>query len=446
LIVVLLTLVFGRAWCGWLCPLGTTLDLFPLRSGRGARPAPAEGWRRVKYLLLIATAAAALLGNLSLLFFDPMTIWFRSLTAGLWPGLDRIVTALEGALYRVPALSGPVSTFDAWIRPGLLPTAAAFYRDGLLFAGIFLGVIALNIFATRFWCRYLCPLGGLLGLLGKISLFRRQVDAQCKGCTLCTGVCPTGTIDPSQGYRSDPGECTVCMDCVEACPRGLNYFKPGISLAAWNSYDPGRREALLTIGAAVAGVALLRSNLLARREPPYLLRPPGVRENNPDVVAFTKCTRCSECMRACPTNALQPAVFDAGLEGLGSPVFIMRLGFCDYSCNACGQVCPVQAIPPLSLEEKRARVIGRAYIDQNRCIPWSDHRPCIVCQEMCPLPQKAVQLEEAEVHGPDGKPLRLQLPHVVRDLCIGCGICEYQCPVSGEGAIRVVSPQVERQF
>ena len=93
-------------------------------------------------------------------------------------------------------------------------------------------------------------------------------------------------------------------------------------------------------------------------------------------------------MRACPTNALQPAVLEAGVQGVLTPVLIPRLGYCDYSCNACGQVCPVQAIPPLSLEEKRQQVIGKAYIDQNRCIAWSDHRDCIVCEEMCPLPRK----------------------------------------------------------
>jgi len=446
LIVVLLTLVFGRAWCGWLCPLGTTLDLFPLRRWRGDRPAPAEGWRKVKYLLLVATLVAALLGNLALLFFDPLALWFRSLTVALWPAADRLLTAAEALLYRIPALAGPVSTFDGWIRPLLFPTAPAFYRDALLFAGIFLGVILLNLLAPRSWCRYLCPLGGLLGLLGKVALFRRQVDEECKGCTLCTGICPTGTIDPARGYRSDPGECTVCMDCVEVCPRGLNVFKPGLLPAVWQPYDPGRREALVTIGAAVAGVALLRSGLLARREPPFLLRPPGVRETNPDPAAFTKCTRCGECLRACPTHALQPSVFDAGLEGLGSPVFVMRLGFCDYSCTACGQACPVQAIPPLGLEQKRLQVVGLATIDQNRCIPWSDHKPCIVCQEMCPLPDKAVQLEQAEIQEADGTRLTLQLPRVVRDLCIGCGICEYQCPVNGEAAIRVYVPEASTQF
>ena len=142
-------------------------------------------------------------------------------------------------------------------------------------------------------------------------------------------------------------------------------------------------------------------------------------------------------MRACPTSGLQPAVAEAGLEGLWTPILAPRLGYCDYSCNACGQVCPVEAIPPLSLEEKREQVIGQAYIDQNRCIPWADNVDCIVCEEMCPVPDKAIKLEVVEVRTADGHLVRVQRPHVIREQCIGCGICEYKCPLNGQAAIRV---------
>jgi NAD-dependent dihydropyrimidine dehydrogenase PreA subunit len=134
-------------------------------------------------------------------------------------------------------------------------------------------------------------------------------------------------------------------------------------------------------------------------------------------------------MRACPTGALQPALFEAGLEGLWTPVLLPRIGYCDYSCNACGQVCPVAAIPPLLLDDKRLKVIGKAYIDTNRCIAWADHRDCIVCEEMCPLPEKAITLVE---HA--DSPARL--PVVNRERCIGCGICEYKCPLN-QAAIQV---------
>jgi len=263
---------------------------------------------------------------------------------------------------------------------------------------------------------------------------------------MCTNVCPTGTIDPDKGYASDPSECTMCLDCLETCPRSLISFSPRVSVAGWNEYDPGRRDALMAIGTAVAGIAMLRSNWLAKREPSHLLRPPGAREANPDVVAFTKCIRCSECMRACPTSALQPSVFEAGLEGVWTPLLVPRIGYCDYSCNACGQVCPVQAIPPLSLEEKRQQILGKAYINQSRCIAWSDHRDCIVCEEMCPVSDKAIQLEEAQVWGADHSQVTVKLPHVLRERCIGCGICEYKCPVNGEAAIRVFVPETAVSF
>lgn len=291
---------------------------------------------------------------------------------------------LERILFRVPFLSEPVASFDAFVRPRILPISPAFFRDSLLFGALFVGILFLNVVAERFWCRYLCPLGGLLGLLSKIALFRRKVLEDCTGCVLCTIVCPTGTINPDKHYASDSSECTMCLDCLETCPRSTHAFTPTFSKMDWNEYDPGRHQALLTIGATVAAMVLTGTGLLAKREPSYLLRPLGAREANPDVLSMTKCIRCSACMRACPTNAIQPSVFETGVEGFGAPLVIMRMGYCDYSCNAYGQVYPVQAIPPLPIEEKQKQVIGKAYINTSRYIAWSAHTPCIVCEEMCP--------------------------------------------------------------
>ena len=119
-----LTLIFGRVWCGWLCPLGTILDLFSLRRWRGKRAAPPESWRTLKYGLLITLLVAAFLGNLTLLIFDPLTLLFRTLSISIWPALDQLVTALETWLYQVSWLRPAVATFDGWVRPAVLPSLA----------------------------------------------------------------------------------------------------------------------------------------------------------------------------------------------------------------------------------------------------------------------------------------------------------------------------------
>jgi ferredoxin len=134
---------------------------------------------------------------------------------------------------------------------------------------------------------------------------------------------------------------------------------------------------------------------------------------------------------------LQPALWESGLDGLWTPTLVPRLGYCDYSCHSCGQVCPAGAIPNLSLEVKRQQVIGKATLNRDRCLPWAKNTPCIVCQEMCPLAPKAVELDTFYVTDDAGQPLTLQRPHVVEERCIGCGICEFKCPLPGDAAIRV---------
>lgn len=433
LLTVALTLVFGRAWCGWLCPLGTILDVFSLKRWRGNRVSPPESWRRAKYIILFLILFAALLTNLTLAVFDPITLIIRTLSVSVWPTLDLAITSVETFLYQFPALREIIASVDQFLRPQILPQLPISYQGVTLFGLIFLVIIGLNVIAERFWCRYLCPLGGLLGLLSKVSIFRRKVEPGCVGCELCTVNCPTDTIQIMDDYPSDPSECTMCMECLYDCPIRETSFSPHFDLASWNTYDPDRRSALITLGAAVTGVALLSADMGKGNHNSLLLRPPGSEESE----LLSACVRCGQCIRTCPTGALQPSLTAAGLEGFWTPIFVPRLGYCDYGCNACGASCPVDAIPDLGLEEKRIQVMGQAYIDQDRCIPWADNIDCIVCEEMCPLPEKAVELELAEVINPAGEVVIVQRPKVIRDLCIGCGICENKCPVEGEAAIRV---------
>ena len=86
IITLIATLIFGRAWCGWICPLGTILDLFTVKhptSKNKSEISLPEKLRSIKVLLLSSIFLAAVFGNLSLLIFDPLTIFYRSIASQL---------------------------------------------------------------------------------------------------------------------------------------------------------------------------------------------------------------------------------------------------------------------------------------------------------------------------------------------------------------------------
>lgn len=433
LVLVFLTLLMGRAWCGWMCPVGTLLDFFPFQRKKGEKPKIPEAWRAGKYLTLLVLLIAAVFGNLSLLLLDPITLWVRTMTGSVAPALNGAFTAAENVLAQIPWMSDPLTWLDGVMRPAIFPTQIVGIRFVWLPLLLFTLLILLNLLAERFWCRYLCPLGELLGLFSKLAIFKRRVKPGCISCAKCVRVCPTGTIDPARGYASDVGECTLCMDCFTACPESAAELKPGWNLEEKMPYDPSRRQLLITGAVALAGLAVIDTNTNKHSGSNFLIRPPGATDDD----LLEKCLRCGLCLRSCPTGALQASIAESGWVGVFTPVVVPRLGYCLYTCNNCGSVCPVQAIPPLTMEQKQITVIGHALIDQNRCIPWADGTTCIVCEEMCPLPEKAIVLEEREATDSEGNAFTLQLPHVVRERCIGCGICEYKCPRAGDAAIRV---------
>jgi polyferredoxin len=443
LIVVGLTILIGRVWCGWICPLGSLLEWISFRKARQRARSISPKWRTVKYILLVVILVGALLGNLTLLIFEPLALLTRAMTSVVLPALNFTISTGEKALYALPFLRPAISGLENVIRGPLLPVVQPVFQSSLLVATLFFGIILLNLLADRFWCRYLCPLGGLLGWLSRISILRPLIGQTCNGCTRCALVCKPGAIktipatpESSREVEIMPAECTVCLDCLVSCTKDGLGMGAVLKPAPAQEFDLSRRQFLQTAVIGAAGIILLNTNLRLRTRNSRLIRPPGAKDED---TFLSKCLRCSECMKVCPTNGLQPMLAETGLEGLWTPGLVPRIGHCDYGCNACGQVCPSGAIPPLTLDQKRQAFIGTAVVNRDRCLPWASTTPCIVCEEMCPTPQKSIRLEEVTVTNQAGERVTLQRPSVLRELCIGCGICESHCPLEGDSAIQIYS-------
>lgn len=423
-----LTAVLGRFFCGHACPLGTTIDVLDHLLRRWRRPAPGPTLRAGRYGVLGLVVATSLLGVSGAFLAAPLVLATR--LYGL-VALPAAWTAGNDLLDRVRPLAD-TSGFTALSMVELrtwqvdLPLLAG--SIGLVLAG-------LALVAPRAWCRLLCPAGALFGLAGSWPLVRRHVQDTCTDCGACQRRCPTGAIgtDPR---RTTAEACITCQACVRICPTRAVRFSvlpPRPTPLPRTGPSEGRR---LVVAGSLAGIglaALGRVDLRGPREtgnpgalvPEGLLRPPGAR---PEIGFQDRCIQCGACVAACPTNALHPTGLAAGFAAIHTPRFLPRQGPCTPGCTACGDVCPTGALRPLGVGEKPYARIGTARIRTDACIAWVDGRECAICDEFC-----AYGAIEIVPH-----PHRsARVPVVEATRCNGCGLCEYNCPVEGTAAIRV---------
>jgi ferredoxin len=471
--VLLSPLFLGRVFCGYVCPTGFLIELFGPRKERHPGPKARKILRRVPLFGLVVVLMLIIMGSAVFLVFDPLSLFTRSVTTLVYPAVDRGLRLGGDLLYRIPQLQGSVDSVTNVLTGRLVFTNGLAYKLQLAILFMFVVVLGISFIERRLWCRHLCPLGALLGLVGRAAIFGRVVDEKrCSGCEACVAACPMDAIRDG-GRSTDTSRCQGGLECADACSKGA--VRWGFKPRKQYTYDPGRRALLKGAGLAFIGSFFLFTGLSRIQRSVFLIRPPGSRV---ELDFLSTCARCGQCLKVCPTNVLQPAVFEAGLEGMFTPSMDFRRGYCEWNCNECGKVCPTQAIRKLELPKKQQTVIGRAYIDRNICIPWSEGRDCLVCEELCPVPKKAVIFAEGsaiaqggrtdpgvaapgdagsvggaagsaggstaaggESTAAAGQDQAVKLPYVAPELCIGCGICQYNCPLPDQAAIVVRTVQ-----
>ena len=456
LIILLPTLFLGRFFCGWICPMGTLQHFvanMPSESKRGKQRIESnryKRWQTIKYVVLIAGLTAAAFGSMVIGWLDPFSLLVRSIGLAFLPAFNFAVRATLAPLEQshVAAIRETADRIHSVLGAFLLDFRQAHFEQGLVLGILFTVILFASLRVTRLWCRSICPLGALLGAVSRWSVLGLHKDsASCNNCNRCLLHCQGGD-DPIGGAPWRKSECLMCMNCVGSCPDHALTFRFFRKEKEAASPDLGRRRTITGLAVGAAAVPLLRANTgLGKSRNERLLRPPGALDE-PDFLA--RCIRCGECMKVCPNNALQPALTEAGLEGLWSPTLVPRIGYCEPSCVLCSEVCPTGAIWQITPKEKGWVVgvgaahsqpvrLGTAFYDRGRCLPWAMATECIVCEEWCPVSPKAIYVEEAQVVDSAGNTKTLKQPRVDPSRCVGCGACEYACPLQERPAVYVTS-------
>lgn len=445
LVILALTIPLGRFFCGWICPLGTIIDgsdHLIRRKKKPARQRDSLRFRSWKFAILVFLLIASFFSLQWIWFFDPMALLTRTMTTVIYPAFIYILQSIFNFAFHINIFPNTVYDIYDLAQQSVLPIQPPkFYQTVAIFI-IFMAILGLGRISRRFWCRNLCPLGALLGIFSKYRLTKRMVSEACTKCAVCQRECKMNAIEDDYTINNTV-ECIECAECVAVCkPRAVTYGwgkSPGK-----NEIDLSRRQFFQASALAIAGLAVVKSTALSRNKFGTAIRPPGALRED---LFLDRCIRCLACVKICASTGgcLQPSLTESGWEGIWTPISVPRLGYCEYSCNLCGQICPTGAIANLSLEEKQKTRMGTAYFDKSRCIPWYRQEDCLVCEEHCPLPDKAIKFDIRQVQAADGQIRTVKFPYVREDLCIGCGICETKCPVVGAPGIFVTNALEQRR-
>ena len=462
IVVLVLTLLFGRVYCSYICPLGIFQDVInwfsvKIRSmGKKKfrfRFAPQKKWLRYSILVIVFLS-----------LFTGSQLLFNTLEP--YSSFGRIVSNFFRPFY----LMGNnllVKVFESFGSYALYPVTIV-KADPLSLivpALTFAIIVWLSAWKGRLFCNTICPGGTALGLISKISLFKIRINtSSCNRCGKCMFVCKSQCIQ-IKTREVDFSRCVGCGNCLKACDKNaISYalapaHKP--VEAKQEKTDVSKRNFMLhsaLLITAYSGVSSVKSyaqpliqysnnRRIRRRTRHYKsgmdalhaagqgkgqmehfalrpVTPPG----SQNIRHFSgACTACHLCVSACPTKVLQPSFLEYGFSGMMKPYMDFDTSFCNYECTRCSQVCPTGAILPLTKEKKLTTQTGVVRFEKRNCVVYIDETSCGSCSEHCPT--KAVRMVPYKG--------TLTIPETTPEICIGCGACEYACPSTPYKAIVV---------
>lgn len=431
------TLLFGRAYCSLVCPMGIFQDVVTWIA-RKVNKKKRFGYKPAHTILrwvIVGAVVVTFLAGFTLLLglLDPYSAYGRMITNVFKPlyiagnnGLAWLFTKMGS--YRFYYV-------DLTIRSLLA------FSIGL---ATFLVIAHLAYHYGRLYCNSICPVGTFLGFLSRYSLFKIRINTEkCNGCGLCALKCKASCIN-SKEHAVDYSRCVDCFDCLENCRQKALSFSPVAAKKKEQVQEAGttdeskRRFVMTALATAVVvpkamaneGMGLLSSNKAYKREHP--LSPPGSLSAEH---LLKHCTACHLCVSKCPSHVLKPAFMEYGLGGMMQPMMDFEKGFCNFDCTVCSDVCPNGALLPLTVEKKHKTQVGKVVFLMQNCIVYTDSTSCGACSEHCPT--QAVTMVPYE----NG----LTMPHVEPDICVGCGGCEYVCPVRPFRAIHIEGNPVHEE-
>ena len=412
-ILVMAVGAFGRIYCSFLCPLGAFQDALIFLSRKikpkkfRFKPSHRYMWYTILFLFVFPYAFGSLtmidlldpyslFGRIGVYLFKPLTEMANNILVFITEFFD-IYIFLPIKIHRIPITVFSITSL------------------------CFLTVFILATYHGRLYCNTLCPVGAFMGLLSCRSLFNFDIEPEkCTKCGKCAARCRSGCIDFKAGSL-DLSRCVSCFDCLDICPERAVTYALISKRSNKTTSDPTKRKLILT--GILAGTGLAFSSTPLRSAAGYLLKPSSpIPATPPGSLSWDHfsghCVACQLCISVCHTHVLRPAFYEYGFKGFLQPIMDFTKGRCDYECNACTNVCPTHAITRLDLKRKKQTQIGVVQFIKEKCIVYTKNRDCAACAEVCPT--HAVYTVTAK---------NIRHPKLKSEVCIGCGACEFVCPV-----------------